>query len=40
MKGKNYDYLENSINRLRRCYFHRGNSNEENEIVKPAKHFQ
>ena len=40
MKGENYGYLEHSINRRRRCCPCRGIRNEENEIVKPAKHFQ
>ena len=40
MKGKNYEYLEHSIDRSRRRRSCRGISNEKNEIVKPAKHLQ
>ncbi len=40
MKGENYEYLDDCMYRRCRYCYCRGISNEENEIVKPAKHLQ
>ncbi len=40
MKGENHGYLEYCTTHRRCCHSCRGIRNEENEIVKQAKHLQ